>query len=80
MQMQFGLGSGATLSIGEPSKLSVTTSITRVGAYRKSTLNHTHIRWTARSPLRHARIVMLFARSCAFGTTIVDQSRVSTSV
>lgn len=80
MHTQFGLGSVATFSMGASRMASVTTWITRVGGNRKSTLNHTHMRCGAISPSRLPRIVMLLASSCALGTTIVDQSRVSTIV
>ena len=80
MHTQFGFGSSTTFSIGASCSASVTTEITRLGANRKSTLNHTHIRCGTSAPSRLPRIVMLFARSTAFGTMIVDQSRVSTTV
>jgi len=80
MHTTWGGGSSATFSIGEPASASCTTRTTSLGANRKSTLNHTDIRCGAGLPSRLPRMVIAPARSCALGTMMVDQSRVSSTV
>ena len=80
MQTTSGAGSVATPAMGAEQSASVTVLTTFVGGKRKSTLNQIHCRCGTPRPPRLPRIMMLFASSCAFGTMMVDQSRVSRTV